>query len=66
MLDFYRLDCKKGAKYLMRKLWTDRKEHNMSTQERIELIADITAIMEQDKEDKEFLLDLLQELQEAY
>ena len=38
----------------------------MSTQERIELIADITAIMEQDKEDKDFLLDLLQELQEAY
>lgn len=38
----------------------------MSTQERIELIADIAAIMEQDKEDKDFLLELLQELQEAY
>lgn len=36
----------------------------MSTQERAELIADITAIMEKDAEDKEFLQDLLMELQE--
>ena len=38
----------------------------MSTQERAELIADITAIMEQDEQDKAFLSDLLQELMEAY
>jgi hypothetical protein len=36
----------------------------MSTQERAELIADITAIMEKDAEDREFLQDLLMELQE--
>lgn len=38
----------------------------MSTQERAELIADITAIMEKDTEDRDFLNDLLQELMEAY
>ena len=38
----------------------------MTTQERAELIADIAAIMEKDKEDRDFLNELLQELQEAY
>lgn len=38
----------------------------MSTQERAELIADIEAIMEKDEADREFLSELLMELQEAY
>lgn len=38
----------------------------MSTQERAELIADITAIMEKDEADRTFLQELLQEMQEAY
>lgn len=38
----------------------------MNTQERAELIADVTAIMEKDEQDREFLRDLLQELMEAY
>lgn len=38
----------------------------MDTTTRAELIADVTAIIEKDQEDKDFLLELLAELQEAY
>lgn len=36
----------------------------MDKETRAQLIADVTAIMEKDTEDKEFLKDLLMELQE--
>lgn len=36
----------------------------MTTEERARLIADITAIMEKDTQDKEFLRDLLEEILE--
>lgn len=38
----------------------------MDNETRIALILDIEDIMEKDKEDKDFLTDLLMELQEAY
>jgi hypothetical protein len=38
----------------------------MDKETRIQIISDIQDIMEQDKEDKEFLTELLMELQEAY
>ena len=38
----------------------------MDIQTKIQIIADIQDIMQTDKEDKEFLTDLLQEMQEAY
>lgn len=38
----------------------------MDNQTRIEIIADIQDIMEHDKQDQDFLKDLLLELQEAY
>ena len=38
----------------------------MDMQTKIQIISDIEKIMEKDKEDKEFLQDLLQEMQEAY
>lgn len=38
----------------------------MDTQTRIEIMADIENIMETDTTDKDFLRELLQEMQEAY
>lgn len=38
----------------------------MDTQTRIQISADIQDIMDTDTEDKEFLTELLQEMQEAY
>lgn len=38
----------------------------MDIQTRIEIITDIQDIMDTDTEDKEFLTELLQEMQEAY
>lgn len=38
----------------------------MPNEIKIQIIADITAIMEKDTQDKEFLQELLQEMQEAY
>lgn len=38
----------------------------MDIQTRVQIIADIQDIMDTDKEDKEFLTELLQEMQEAY
>ena len=38
----------------------------MDMQTKIQIISDIEKIMEKDKEDKEFLTELLQEMQEAY
>lgn len=38
----------------------------MDTQTRIQIISDIKDIMDKDEQDKEFLTDLLQEMQEAY
>ena len=38
----------------------------MDTQTRIQIISDIQDIMEKDKADKDFLEELLLELQEAY
>lgn len=43
-----------------------RKGHKMDKETRIQIISDIQDIMEKDKEDKEFLTELLMELQEAY
>lgn len=43
-----------------------RKELRMDKETRIQIISDIQDIMEQDKDDKEFLTELLMELQEAY
>lgn len=38
----------------------------MDNETKVKIIADITAIMEKDTADKEFLTELLQEMQEAY
>lgn len=38
----------------------------MDTQTRIQIISDIKDIMDKDEQDKEFLAELLQEMQEAY
>ena len=38
----------------------------MDNQTKIEIISDIKDIMESDKQDKDFLAELLLELQEAY
>ena len=38
----------------------------MDMQTKVEIITTIENIMETDKEDKEFLTELLQEMQEAY
>lgn len=38
----------------------------MDTQTRVEIMADIENIMETDTTDKDFLRELLQEMQEAY
>lgn len=38
----------------------------MDKETKAQIMADINAIMEKDKEDKEFLAELLMELQEAY
>lgn len=45
---------------------SNRKEIRMDKETRIQIISDIQDIMEQDKDDKEFLTELLMELQEAY
>ena len=38
----------------------------MPQEVKAQIIADITAIMDKDTQDKEFLTELLQEMQEAY
>ena len=38
----------------------------MDIQTKIQIISDIQDIMDKDEQDKEFLTDLLQEMQEAY
>jgi len=38
----------------------------MDIQTKVQIISDIQDIMDTDTEDKEFLTDLLQEMQEAY
>ena len=45
--------------------YTEGGKH-MDMQTKIQIISDIEKIMEKDKEDKEFLQELLQEMQEAY
>lgn len=38
----------------------------MDIQTKVQIIADIQDIMDKDEQDKEFLTELLQEMQEAY